>query len=485
MKWGPSWNHQPNLFLYISWTGILVVLLSFWRKKLQKTDWFLLGMITCAVIYSFGSHVPGFEALQQLPMFRQSRGITLILMIPALLLPILVSRALVQNAAYFVQLKIKRSIVIGCTSIALILFLWWLVVTNFSYLWQMTDSITRGKLSASEFHTLARDEVIIRLFFQNLMIVLTTTVASIFFLHKKKPAVVAVVVGLELLYFTSAHYRFGPVSAYSLATASPAFDLLKKADIQQYRLLTRNYNAPYSDFGFYNDSLSVRAPFTDSFIDERELKDFTVLQKMRDGLTPDWNIAANVPVIHGYTTLLPQSLHQIFWNQGQDPRINTLPHIPTSHPGLALWATKYYLVDTWFPDYGEVFPKKLLGGEGRWLLFELPDTLSRFRDTAGHSLQLRDFLEQPNRISFSTQVASASGLIVADRYDKDWRVTVNGVETELENFQGMRRFTVPGGEITVDMWYEPTWFYRGLLISGLTVLGLITYLTGRVSIKRR
>lgn len=487
MKWGPSWSRTPNVFLYISWFGVGVLAASFWRKQLKHADWFLLVVVVICIVYAFGSYLPGFEFIQQLPLIRQSRGISIILMIPALLLPILVSRAVNANQNWIVTWSRFRLVVIGLGVVTAGSIVGWLVVTQyFAQIWSSANLALHGALAASSFHTLERDEVITRLFFQNLTIVSLATMAVLFFLRKKRFAFVTMVIGLELIYFSSAHFRFGPVGVYTLDAKTDATQLLQTADLRSFRVLTRNYNAPYSDFGYYNDAMTVRAPFSDSFVDDSELEKFAVLQQMRDGFTPDWNMAAGVPLIHGYTTLLPLSLHDVFWDQTDDPRINNLSQIKTAHPGLRLWATKYYLVDTWFPDYGEEFPKQMLGETKNWRLYEIPNTLARFRDENDRPVELQEFSEQPNEIRFSTtNGGNQQFIIVADRYDADWHVSVNDQEVPLENYQGMRRFAVPEGSIDVKMWFYPKLFYQGVLISSVTLLALLGYCTSKLLHSRR
>lgn len=481
MKWGPSWNRTPNVFLYLTWFGLGVIGLGLWSRRFAQTDWFLLIVSGLGIVYAFGQYLPGFTLLQQLPLLRQSRGISIILLIPTLLLAILVARQTAKTT-FEANRKLWTGAGILCIGLGATALIGYATSQYyFASIWYQLDGLLQGTLAASSFHTLPRDTIIASLFARNLLVVSMTTGWAILALRFQKTAILVCIIGLELIYFSGAHYRFGPVGIYDFSTAEKtARPLVDLADFQQYRLLTRNYNAPYSDFGFYNDSFSVRKPFSDSFIDASELADYQHLQRMRDGFTPDWNVAAGVPVIHGYTTLLPQSLHEVFWNNKDDPWINNLPHIATTDPGLKQWATRYYLVDTWFPDYGEQFPSKLLGAKDHWKLFEIPGVLSRFRFANDEPVVLNDFLETPNQISFtSINERNQAKLIIADRYDQDWRAVVNGKPVPVENSKGMRAVVIPAGHFTMKMWYQPRWFYWGLVISTVTWLGLCLVAAGQ------
>jgi hypothetical protein len=82
-------------------------------------------------------------------------------------------------------------------------------------------------------------------------------------------------------------------------------------------------NEPYTDYGMYWEALTIRAPFSDSFIDEKELRTYQTLQRMQMNLTPDWNMAYQVPLIHGYTTLMPKDFSS-WWETDSTPGINAI-----------------------------------------------------------------------------------------------------------------------------------------------------------------
>ncbi|MBU0576492.1 YfhO family protein, partial [Patescibacteria group bacterium] len=236
------------------------------------------------------------------------------------------------------------------------------------------------------------------------------------------------------------------------------------------RILTRNSNTAYTDYGSYWEAMIVRRPFSDSFVDSEELQQFSHVQHLRDGLTPNWNMVYGVPVVHGYTALLPQDYAHL-WQTSVNPRINFIDRIEPDNDLLKQWAVKYYLVDAWFDIQEDLTRYPLVAEYKNWSLYELP-TLTRFRFGDATSAELKDFNETPNQISFLVDnQTNQSQLIMADRYDVNWLAKVNGEKVEIENYQDMRMIEIQPGKNEVRFYYYPRLFYLGLVISGLTLLG--------------
>lgn len=469
MKWGPAWTGQPNVSFYFGWLGLVVL---GWRlivfKKWDREERFFACVTLVTLALSLGTYLPGYEFLQKIvPLLQWGRGPSIWMTITTIVLILWI----VKSLSIF-KLTIKSmKILLTFGSVLLLgsLGVWWLANNEMIWVWSQLNRFTGNVLASSAFHTMKKDQVILQSISASMALAAFFFITCVVALYYKKTSLLIALIIVDVLIGTQHMFQFAPNKTYDIPRALPALETSK------YRVLTRNGNAPYADFGAYWEAMVVRAPFSDSFIDGRELQFFDKLQALRDGLTLDWNMVKSVPMVHGYAALLPRDYGAI-WESDSQSNINLIDFIEPTDSKLSDWSVKYYLVDTWYPTYGEVFPYPVVWRDGRYVVYEL-SALPRFRYSDGRPLDMKAFVENPNEISFSlvNQVDQAQ-IVVADRYDKNWRVTVNGKEVPLENYQGMRRFIIPVGEISVKMWFQPVWFYRGVVISGLTLSVIIGYL---------
>lgn len=487
MKWGPAWSGQPNVAFYFGWFGLLVLVVNLFRwRKWDVIDKIFAAIVFLTLTFSLGSYLPGYELIQQIiPILQWGRYPSMVMIVTTVVLIVWIARSIetFRLSRKYLHLLLLASILI-CVSFG-VLFLQ--AKYNQAQLWQTLNFVTANKLASSAFHTEAKDAIIVQ------SISISVVVSALFFfgcllaLKYKRRELLVLLIVFDVLVSTQWMFIFADKSIYStkeeLSESMPAF--WNTLDTRQFRSLTRNGNAPYADFGGYWEALVVREPFSDSFIDSNELQNQHNLKALRDGLTPDWNMVVSQPMIHGYTALLPIDFANT-WQHSAEPRINFIDELQTSNTALKDWSTKYYVVDTWYPSYGEVFPSNVVMTSERWTVFELPDTLPRFRYQNNEAVQFWQYSENPNEISFTAESNDGQQqIVVADRYDPNWQVMVNGQDVTLENYQGMRRFAIPEGQISVQMWYEPTAFYRGLMLSSVTLFSLIGYVVFQIIRSRR
>ncbi len=476
MKWGPAWSGQPNAVFYITWIGIFVLLWMGARlKRLARFDVFLIVLSLTTLFASFRSHLPFYTELQTLiPLLRVGRYPSMLLVITNIALILIVARN-------FSKVTVSKKIYKRFSAPLLMLLLGAFVAlaaTHFnpSSFWGSLDSLSGGRLSASPFHTLDRDIVIFKTLLTQLVLISSISIVSLYFLSKRKFFLVALLIGLDIVVSTHGMFVFADNSVYSTQeelqnALAPEFT----TNQGRTRFLTRNSNMPYADFGSYWEALVVRAPFSDSYVDETELSEQIVLRQLRDGLTPNWNMVVGVPLVHGYTTLLPQD-YAALWQTSELPGINFVDRIQSENPLLAQWAVSQYVVDTWFPLYDEVLPPDRTASVGNLDFYAIPSTLDRFRHGDDSPANLLELAETPNEISLTLVSEKQKSLIIADRYDKDWRATVNDKEVEIQNYNGMRRIPIEQGESKVRTWYEPKLFYYGLGISTTMLLACLIVL---------
>ncbi len=517
MKWGPAWSGQPNAVLYVTWLGLLtcfstaaIRVLSFikarghsWLAEFKThATWLWLFIVVVTFLFALGDSLPGFSLIQQaVPLFRVSRYPSMVLLLTNFVVALWFAEAVLNEKIRLVwrniwqhkwRLLLLVAVVITSACIA--------ITRNFDFVWYGVDTLLGHRLSASVFHTLTRDQVIWQVISQNLMVVAWLFVASMWAWIYRRYWLLALIIGIEMWYSTQALLIYVPRDVYpdktvlTQAWQPPLMTQLQSATTYdpQARWLTRASNVPYTDYGAYWEAWTVRAPFSDSFVDTHEQQVADHAKRLRDGLAPDWNWVVGVPFIHGYTTLVPQGFAHV-WQKTPETRINFIDRIPLTDPLLANWAVKYYVVDTWFEHTQEEQlptgatliatvdqPREWLtaGRQGQWLVYELP-SLPRFRTSNGEAIPVADFVQTVNTMSFRTTVSEPTELIIADRFDAGWRIQVNDQETILDEYQGQSIVSLPAGMVEVHLEYRPRSVIWGAAFSAISLLLVLWFAISR------
>lgn len=480
MKWGPAWSGQPNMVWNISAVGFFLVCYSLTIKKL-RTHRVKLFAFMCGItlLLSLGTHLPGFELLQQVvPFFRVGRYPSMALIITTLYLILWLIEIIQKISVPSVLAKILNGGALGALTLSILGLL--LLKLQPQLLWSSIDAITGGALATSVFHTLEKDTVILSILTENIVVVSVCAIVVLWALRKKIFWLVYSAIIFECMYSTQANFLFAPADIYPSSKApvvtiqlehDTLWSLTQSVDS---RTLTRASNMPYSDFGSYWEAVVVRAPFSDSFVDSEELRSFARLRNLQQGLAPDWNLYSKTRLINGYTALLPTDFSQIWQKPGEDARINFISSIdPLKEHILRTWAVKYYLVDTSYPLYEEKLPEKIAASAGALRLYELPDTLSRFRFSDGQPAELVSIQETANTQKFVVTSSHQQDLIVADRYDSNWRARVNGKPTLVQNRNGMRAVPVAAGKNEIEFEFIPFWLYCGAVSTAIGLLFIL------------
>jgi hypothetical protein len=179
-----------------------------------------------------------------------------------------------------------------------------------------------------------------------------------------------------------------------------------------------------------------------------------------------------IPIINGYTTLLPKDFAQI-WQTSNDPRINFIDYINLDNPLLKQWSVDTLIVDKQFDPENQFRGYPLLGETNLISVYGL-DALPRIRYENDTEIEIQKYQENPNRINFQfNNSANVSSIIIADRYDKNWQVRVNGISAKIKNYQGMRLVDIQPGDNVVAMYYVPKLLYSGSIISSMTLVLII------------
>ena len=478
IKWGPTWNWDTNAGIYLGWLGWLAIGGSLFLKKLKKPlrrEVKFFAIVTLlTLLFSLGQNLPGFGSIQKIiPLFRIARYPSMMMLISSVILVLWTARAL-QNLS-FTKLQKQWLQWLGLAALGVGLIGWGLQRFSFLSVWQTVDRFASFSLSQSLFHTADRDKMIMFEIVRNIVFNSLFFLAAFkIFLAKKLPNKVwwlALIIGIDLALNTHGKFFFAPRDVYRTDSEQSqqlgTLINLPPTAFQQ-RLLTRNSNRPYTDYNSYWEALAVREPFSDSFVDSEGLRTFDHAKNLRDGSTPDWNLTSNLPLVNGYTTLLPQD-YAALWNKEGEPRINFIDYVAPDSELLDQWAVKYYLVDTWFEIEEDLSSFPLVAEYDRWQLLARPDALTRFRFADSSPAEMTSFTEHPDAMSFVlNNVNNQGSLLIADRFDPDWRATLNDQPSEIINHQGMRLIHLEPGENAIRLWYWPQWFYLGLAVSGFS-----------------
>jgi len=465
VRWGPGWNALPTVSLYFPWITFVLLAGVTLYKKMSRRILFLLSLIVVPILLAMGEYLPGYDVIRKFPLFSFTRGPSLILVVSALALSLLIPELLSVFPKKVSKLHNNGVLVLSALATLFSGALLWISQYNFSLVWDRIQPYVAGSL----FHTFERDQLILISIAKNMFVsavFLSIALVALFYLKKQlKIIVIAACLVLDIAYGSSAMIWIGPASIYD----SQSTLIQQLPQDSQSRYLIRNYNAPYTEYGSYWEAVYVRKPFSDSYIDTQELQEFNHLQRMVDGATPNMHMAHGLNSLNAYTTLLPIDVNAR-WNTTEVVGINNVPEISATSSALADWAVKYYLVDTFYPTTEDFSMHTLVLQDELWKLYERRDALPRIRYEDGTALE-GEIYETPNTITLKpTNAAGHTAVIIADRYDVDWKAISDGTTVEIENYTGMRKVTLKPDTQMLVLEYTPRKLYQGLGLSGLTVL---------------
>lgn len=127
------------------------------------------------------------------------------------------------------------------------------------------------------------------------------------------------------------------------------------------------------------------------------------------------------------------------------------------------YLTQNYVVE---PDTATAIARIQRGEVDRGNLILLPERPDCDVSDIGGTATITSY--QANRVEVLVNAAAPTILVLADQYDPDWQVFVDHDAAELlrvnTTFRGV---CVPMGEHTVVFDYQPRWFWRGAILSGI------------------
>ena len=90
-----------------------------------------------------------------------------------------------------------------------------------------------------------------------------------------------------------------------------------------------------------------------------------------------------------------------------------------------------------------------------------------------------------NSYSWKTFSPRAQILLISKTYDKGWKIKIDGLDNEIFRANYINMATkVPKGEHVVEMYYSPTSFKAGLIVSSVSlVLFLVIFVSDSLTKK--
>lgn len=483
MKWGPEWNENQVSMVYLTWLGWLALGWVVWRRRLTKKETGLAGLCLVLIIMALGETLPGYGVIYtKIPVISWGRSPVLALIGLSLGLALLTGKALESMKMNLKQFRLWSGVggvILGWSLAALLM-----IKLNGPAFWQGVNRLSNNRLVSSQFHTPDRDLIIGRIILENLGVNAGFLIAGLIGLRYRKMLLVTGLVALDMAYNTQGWLHFAEANIY--APQPPQYQefqqTVEKLHTPQVRFLTRNMNRAYADFAMYTEAYAVRQPFSDSFVTPHELKTHEHLIRLKAGYTPDWNMPANLPLINGYTTLVPKDFALVWANDGE-VRINFLDTIEPDSGKLKLWSGAYYIVDKQFTQKLELPHELKVYQDEAFDIYTIPGSLPRLRLADNQPLVYRSLEENPNEIKLELARADEFDLILADRFDPDWIALADGREIAVESYQSMRRVQVPQGTGQLIFSYRPKAYAYGWWVTGVS--GIILLVWGSAELLRR
>lgn len=144
----------------------------------------------------------------------------------------------------------------------------------------------------------------------------------------------------------------------------------------------------------------------------------------------------------------------------------------TSAPGFAYLIRDVQPVQDYNAALGQI---QSLSADLRSTAFSeelLPVKLGDSSVSASETAQLTN--SDINSLKFKATASGTSLLVINDAYYPAWKARVNGRPAKVYPINAISRgVIVPAGKSVVDMWYDPSLFYVGSVISGIGWLGLL------------
>lgn len=480
--WGPEWDSLVLGGVYLTGIGLALLAISLLKRSFSRREIGLLVGFGLALLLALGDATPFYHIWSAIPVLNFSRGPQHFFVVASLMFSFWLGLKLEQSYHWGRRwLIIARIATAGAVLLSLVMISWQIWSGP---IWEMVNRLLGGVVASSSFHTLDRDYLIVSGILLDSWWLMVGMMGAAWLLAAGRLKYLPYLLALEMVWASSGQIWWARASLYSQAASQPLATQLKDAlELNQYRVLIANYNLPYTGFDAIFQNMRRQPAFSQDQTANAAISQDPVelLANRAAGVTPNWHLASNFPSLTGFVALLPNLFNQQFNPQASmTPAINLLPEIKPDNPWLRHWSVGYYLVDTALVSADALtvldsqFP--LAADYDRWRVYQLPQTLTRFRYENYQPAEIEDLVETPNQQRFKLNNSkNRLRLLIADRFAPGWRAQVNDNKVELTDLYGLRSLPIEPGENEIVLTYQPLSLAIGFYVSLLAAILIVIW----------
>ncbi len=164
------------------------------------------------------------------------------------------------------------------------------------------------------------------------------------------------------------------------------------------------------------------------------------------------------------TATFPKETYELSWSQSPWQVYENKAVFP-----------RYFLVDTYVVAVGQKALNALYANDLRHTVILNMPLKEKISSGATGSVKLLEY--SPQKITFQAKTTGTMILFLSDTYYPSWNAIVDGKPTSifLADY-AFRGLVVPAGQHTINMYYQPQYFYVGLGIAGIALIAFLLLL---------
>ncbi|OGM21753.1 hypothetical protein A2863_00490 [Candidatus Woesebacteria bacterium RIFCSPHIGHO2_01_FULL_38_9b] len=478
--WGPEWGKLKQTDGYITLVGIIAVLLFTIKGKKTYEEKILVFSALFSIVLALGKYVPGMEALyERVAVLRLVRNPSAMIIVWSFAGAVVVGRSLEWFSLQKKLLSRLGTYVWIFPAISGLLLLtrdWW-----FATGWNMIDVLMRNRLSASAFHTLARDSIIVHAVLLSFFFTSLFSVLIMRMLVKKRVywPFVFVLITLDMWGAIKPTIFLAPSNVYDARSEQAEF---LSAQPNGYRYISVNDYLPYAGlFSYFHDVVTAPPFTTETRFTDIEKQSFAELLGRQHNLVADWGMAHNLSTIYGYETLVPANTAAYWKMNTEGSGINEVDRVPLTDSRMSEQGVRYILLDK------RIYPENYLSKQYPWLkvvkstpefaILENSHALPIVHPrVSNQNVQVSAIDVRSNTISFVVSAKTSADLFIAETYFPGWQCRINGSECILKEEAGGMSMTAEPGEYIVLLNFVPDNFLLYARISFIAIIGYVVWL---------
>lgn len=205
-----------------------------------------------------------------------------------------------------------------------------------------------------------------------------------------------------------------------------------------------------------------------------------------NSLAQDKSLAYRIPALNGYDSLEPSWYKQSFNLTWTDATLKQNAQTKLDAMDVAYVVT----LSTYHPSYLHAW-KQVFAGNGE-IVYQNPDTLSVWHISKATSAQTSSPLHaklqswSANKQAWLVQTSQRGTAVLSQTYDPGWHASIDHRPAHLSQTSlGLTGLQLPAGSHQILLWYSPTGFRVGALLSLLTGIGWLMIFMIRARRRRK